>query len=232
MKKAMSHTKVSVRLRKSELRDEWYLYLEAYPVFKAGREKPLREREYLNRIITTPMWDKTRPARLNTNGEQSFKPKRDQNGIIICRSKADRDVCIFADNVRNLRQHEYDNAELYSEADQAMAEKIENGKLNFIEYFAKVAENRHKKGSKSIIINWNRVYDLIKIYAEGDFYPFSKVTLRMVESFKNFMLTAPQGGNKSGIVSQNTAATYFAIFKAAFHFCSNVNIEISIDEGL
>lgn len=54
MKKAMSHTKVSVRLRKSELRDEWYLYLEAYPVFKAGREKPLREREYLNRIITTP----------------------------------------------------------------------------------------------------------------------------------------------------------------------------------
>lgn len=217
MKKAMSHTKVSVKLRKSELRDEWYLYLEAYPVFKAGHEKPLREREYLNRIITTPMWDKTRPARLNANGEQSFKPKRDQNGIIICRSKADREVCIFADNVRNLRQHEYDNAELYSEADQAMAEKIENGKLNFIEYFAKVADSRHKKGSKSIIVNWNRVLELIKIYSEGDFFPFSKVTQRMLESFKTFMLTAPQGGGKSGIVSQNTAATYFAIFKAAVH---------------
>ena len=212
MKKAMSHTKVSVKLRKSELRDEWYLYLEAYPVFKPGKEKPQREREYLNRIITTPMWDKTRPARLSANGEQSFMPKRDQNGIIICRSKADRENCIFADNVRNFRQHEYDNAELYSEADQAMAEKIENGKANFIEYFAKVAENRHKKGSKSIIVNWNRVHELIKIYAEGDFFPFSKVTLRMVESFKTFMLTAPQGGGKSGIVSQNTAATYFAIF--------------------
>ena len=217
MKKAMSHTKVSVKLRKSELRDEWYLYLEAYPVFKPGKEKPQREREYLNRIITTPMWDKTRPARLSANGEQSFMPKRDQNGIIICRSKADRENCIFADNVRNFRQHEYDNAELYSEADQAMAEKIENGKANFIEYFAKVAENRHKKGSKSIIVNWNRVHELIKIYAEGDFFPFSKVTLRMVESFKTFMLTAPQGGGKSVIVSQNTAATYFAIFKAAVY---------------
>lgn len=212
MKKAMSHTKVSVKLRKSELRDEWYLYLEAYPVFKPGKEKPQREREYLNRVITTPMWDKTRPARLSANGEQSFKPKRDQNGIIVCRSKADREVCIFADNVHNLRQHEYDNAELYSEADQAMAEKIENGKVNFIDYFAKVADSRHKKGSKSIIVNWNRVHELIKIYAEGDFFSFSKVTLRMVESFKNFMLTAPQGGGKSGIVSQNTAATYFAIF--------------------
>ena len=145
MKKSMSHAKVSVKLRKSELRDEWYLYLEAYPVFKAGNEKPQREREYLNRIITTPVWDKTRPARSNSNGAQSFKPKRDQNGIIVCRSKADRETCIFADNVRNLRQHEYDNAELYSETDQAMAEKIEKGKTNFIEYFAKVAETRHKK---------------------------------------------------------------------------------------
>lgn len=217
MKKSMSHTKVSVKLRKSELRDEWYLYLEAYPVFKAGNEKPQREREYLNRIITTPVWDKTRPARSNSNGAQSFKPKRDQNGIIVCRSKADRETCIFADNVRNLRQHEYDNAELYSETDQAMAEKIEKGKTNFIEYFAKVAETRHKKGSKSIIVNWNRVYELIKIYAEGEVFPFSKVTQRMVESFKTFMLTAPQGGGKSGIVSQNTAATYFAIFKAAVH---------------
>ena len=154
---------------------------------------------------------------LSAKGEQSFMPKRDQNGIIICRSKADRENCIFADNVRNFRQHEYDNAELYSEADQAMAEKIENGKANFIEYFAKVAENRHKKGSKSIIVNWNRVHELIKIYVEGDFFPFSKVTLRMVESFKTFMLTAPQGGGKSVIVSQNTAATYFAIFKAAVY---------------
>ena len=217
MKKAMSHTKVSVRLRKSELREEWYLYLEAYPVFKPGFDKPQREREYLNRVVTTPMWDKTRPARLNDNGEQSYKPKRDQNGVIICRSKADREVCIFADNVRNLRQHEYDNAELYSEADQAMAEKIEKSKANFIEYFAKVSANRHKKGSKSIIVNWNRVYELVKVYAGGDFFPFSKVTLQMMESFKNFMLTAPQGGNKSGLVSQNTASTYFAIFKATVH---------------
>ena len=112
MKKAMLHTKVSVKLRKSELRNEWYLYLEAYPVFKPGHDKPCREREYLNRIITTPIWDKTRPARLNDYGVQTYKPKRDMNGIIICRSNADRETCIFADNVRILRQREYDNAEL------------------------------------------------------------------------------------------------------------------------
>lgn len=82
------YNKISVKLRKSELRDEWYLYLEAYPVFKVGYDKPQRERKYLNRIITTPMWDKSRPARLNANGEQSYKPKCDQNGIITAQKQS------------------------------------------------------------------------------------------------------------------------------------------------
>ena len=30
-----------------------------------------------------------------------------------------------------------------------------------------------------------------------------------------FLLNAPQGGSKSGTISQNTASTYFSIFKAA-----------------
>ena len=217
MKKAMSHTKVSVKLRKSELRDEWYLYLEAYPVFKPWKEKPQREREYLNRVITTPMWDKTRPARIDKDGVQTYKPKRDMNGVIICRSKTDRETCIFADNVRNLRQHEYDSAELYTDTDQEMVEKKAKGQVNFIDYFAKVTETRHKKSSKSIIVNWNRVQELMKIYTEGKPLPFSKIDLRLIDSFKTFLLTAPQGGGKSGIISQNTASTYFSIFKAAVH---------------
>lgn len=217
MKKAMLHTKVSVKLRKSELRDEWYLYLEAYPVFKPGHDKPCREREYLNRIITTPMWDKTRPARIDKDGVQTYKPKRDMNGIIICRSKTDRETCIFADNVRNLRQHEYDSAELYTVTDQEMVEKKAKGQVNFIDYFAKVTETRHKKSSKSIIVNWNRVQELMKIYTEGKPLPFSKIDLRLIDSFKTFLLTAPQGGGKSGIISQNTASTYFSIFKASVH---------------
>lgn len=139
------------------------------------------------------------------------------NGIIICRSKTDRETCIFADNVRNLRQHEYDSAELYTDTDQEMVEKKAKGQVNFIDYYAKVTETRHKKSSKSIIVNWNRVQELMKIYTEGEPLPFSKIDLRLIDSFKTFLLTAPQGGGKSGIISQNTASTYFSIFKAAVH---------------
>ena len=217
MKKAMLHTKVSVKLRKSELRNEWYLYLEAYPVFKPGHDKPCREREYLNRIITTPIWDKTRPARLNDYGVQTYKPKRDMNGIIICRSKADRETCIFADNVRILRQREYDNTELYSDTEQAMAEKKARGQADFIEYFGKQAAKRHKNDSKSIGVNWDRAHDLLKIFTKDKPLPFAQIDMHLIESFRDFLLKAPRGGNKSGTISQNTASTYFTLFKAALH---------------
>lgn len=217
MKKAMLHTKVSVKLRKSELRNEWYLYLEAYPVFKPGHDKPCREREYLNRIITTPIWDKSRPARLNDYGVQTYKPKRDMNGIIICRSKADRETCIFADNVRILRQREYDNAELYSDTEQAVVEKKARGQADFIEYFGKQAAKRHKNDSKSIGVNWDRAHDLLKIFTKEKPLPFAQIDMHLIESFRDFLLKAPRGGNKSGTISQNTASTYFTLFKAALH---------------
>ena len=217
MKKAMLHTKVSVKLRKSELRNEWYLYLEAYPVFKPGHDKPCREREYLNRIITTPMWDKSRPARLNDYGVQTYKPKRDMNGIIICRSKADRETCIFADNVRILRQREYDNTELYSDTEQALVEKKARGQADFIEYFGKQAAKRHKNDSKSIGVNWDRAHDLLKIFTKDKPLPFAQIDMHLIESFRDFLLKAPRGGNKSGTISQNTASTYFTLFKAALH---------------
>ena len=38
MKKAFANTRVTVKLRKSEYREEWYLYLEAYPVFEPGND--------------------------------------------------------------------------------------------------------------------------------------------------------------------------------------------------
>ena len=103
MKKALVNTKVTVKLRKAEKRNEWYLYLEAYPVFTAERSVPQRTREYLNRTIATPLWDKSRNARTSKEGNVSFKPKRDINGVIQCKSHLDQEACIYADKVREIR---------------------------------------------------------------------------------------------------------------------------------
>ena len=51
MKKKLQHTTVSVKLRKSEIRNEWYLYVEAYPVYEKENETPKRVREYVKDLL-------------------------------------------------------------------------------------------------------------------------------------------------------------------------------------
>jgi len=210
--KELSKTKSTVRLRKVEDRKEWYLYIESYPVFVPGKKQPQRVREYLNRTVSTVEWDKKRTAR-TTESSKTFKPKRDDNGLIICRSEKDRETILYADGVRKLRQREYDNTDLYSDTETAQAEQKERSQQNFIEYFDATAKKRHARSSESIRINWKRTLDFIKLFA-GDNLPFSKIDNRFAEDFKMYLMTAPQGGNKSGTISQNTASTYFSIFKA------------------
>lgn len=212
--KQLSNTKVTVRLRKAEDRKEWYVYIESYPVYVPGKQTPQRVREYLNRCITTVEWDKKRTARTDANGMKTYKPKRDDNGIIVCRSEKDQEAMLYADGIRKLRQREYDNADLYSDTESAQVEQKERTQQNFVEYFNATAKKRHAQSSDSIRVNWKRAYELIKLFA-GDTLPFSKIDNRFAEDFKLYLLSAPCGGNKSGTISRNTAVTYFSIFKAA-----------------
>ncbi|MDR1198161.1 MAG: site-specific integrase [Prevotellaceae bacterium] len=210
--KQLNRTKVTVRIRKAAFRNEWYLNIESYPVFVPGQKKPQRIVEALNRTVTSIVWDKKRTAR-TTETSKSFKPKRDENGVIMCKTEKDQQACLYADGVRKLRQREYDNADLYSDTETAQAEQKERSQQNFIEYFDKAATKRHARSSESIRINWKRTLELIKLFA-GNTLPFSKIDNRFAEDFRMFLMTAPQGGNKSGTISRNTAATYFSIFKA------------------
>lgn len=212
--KQLSKTKVTVRLRKAEDRKEWYIYLESYPVFVPGKKTPQRVREYLNRSVTTVEWDKKRTARTGTDGTRTYKPRRDDNGIIICRSEKDRETMLYADGVRKLRQREYDHADLYNDTESTQAEQKERLQQNFIGYFEKVAYKRHSNSSKSILVNWQRSIDFLKLYA-GDILLFSDLDISLAEDFRLFLLSAPRGGNKGGIISHNTASTYFSVFKAA-----------------
>ncbi len=212
--KELSNTKVTVRLRKVEDRKEWYVYIESYPVFVPGKKIPQRIREYLNRSVTTVEWDKKRTARTEADRTKTYKPKRDDNGIIICRSEKDQESMLYADGVRKLRQREYDNADLYSDTETAQVEQNERSQQNFIAYFSEASRKRHSNSSQSFITNWKRTLDFLKQFA-GDTLPFSKINNRTAEEFKRFLLSAPCGGSKSGTISHNTAATYFSIFKAA-----------------
>ena len=217
MRKPLLHTKVTVKLRKSEYREEWYLVVESYPIRKPDGGKPGRIIESVNRIITTPIWDITAITGIDADGNYKYKPKRDTNGIILCTSRLDREACIYADKVRALRQQEYDTAVVYSDREQEMIAQNERMEQDFIAYFNSIIYKVHPNSSNSIIVNWTRVGKLLSIFSEGKPIPFRKINVKLLEDLKLFMLTAPQGGNKKGTLSQNSAATYFSIVKAGLH---------------
>lgn len=217
MRKPLLHTKVTVKLRKSEYREEWYLVVESYPVRKPDGGKPGRIIESVNRIITTPIWDTTAITGIDADGNYKYKPKRDTNGIIQCTSRLDREACIYADKVRALRQQEYDTAVVYSDREQEMIAQNERMEQDFITYFNSIIYKVHPNSSNSIIVNWTRVGKLLSIYSEGKPIPFKKISVKLLEDLKLFMLSAPMGGNKPGTLSQNSASTYFSIVKAGLH---------------
>ena len=217
MRKPLLHTKVTVKLRKSEYREKWHLVVESYPIRKPDGGKPGRIIESVNRIITTPIWDTTAITGIDADGNYKYKPKRDTNGIILCTSRLDREACIYADKVRALRQQEYDTAVVYSDREQEMIAQNERMEQDFIAYFNSIIYKVHPNSSNSIIVNWTRVGKLLSIFSEGKPIPFRKINVKLLEDLKLFMLTAPQGGNKKGTLSQNSAATYFSIVKAGLH---------------
>lgn len=217
MKTPMKRTVFKVILRKSEYKEQWSLIIESFPVFIPGREKPMRKHEPLGRFVTTPIWDKNSSGRTLADGKAYYRPKRDVNGIIQCRSTIDQEACIFADKVRDIRQHEYDNQSLYTETEAEQAAQNERSKCDFIKYFEDLKDKRHQNSSKSIRVNWDREVALMKMFTEGKPMIFSTIDMNLLEDYKNFLINAPQGGSKKGTITRNTASTYFSIFKAGLH---------------
>ena len=202
MRKKLLNTKVTVKLRKSEYKEEWYLTVEAYPVNDPSQPGKKRIVESLNRIIRTPIWDKSSVTGVTPDGEFKYRPKRDINGVILCTSKLDQEACIYADEVRKLRQHEYDSAIIYTDKEAELKAQNERGEQDFIKYFESIIYKRHPNSSDSIIVNWERVAELLKIYSHSKPIPFKTISVKFLEDFKMFLLAA------------HTASTYFAIVKA------------------
>lgn len=217
MKTPMKRTVFKVILRKSEYKKQWSLLIESFPVFEPGKDKPLRKHEPLGRFITTPIFDKNSSGRTLADGKAYYRSKRDANGIILCRSQKDQEACIFADKVRDLRQHEYDNQSLYTDSEAEQAAQNERSKCDFIKYFEDLRDKRHQNSSKSIRVNWDREVALMKMFTEGKPMIFSTIDMNLLEDYKNFLINAPQGGSKKGTITRNTASTYFSIFKAGLH---------------
>jgi hypothetical protein len=85
MKTPTFKTKCTVRLQKSKTTEnEFYLFVEAYPVYENNHAIPKRKATFLNRVVSSVVWNTKRTTRGGNH-----EPKRNVEGVIQCRSKAD-----------------------------------------------------------------------------------------------------------------------------------------------
>ena len=200
----MLTTKVHIVLRKSERKGVWYILLESYPILIKGKKTRLRE--HIHKEIYTPKFDKSK-------GKRIF-PMLDKEGIIVCATKRDRDICLYAERLRQQRQTEYDRLSLLTPEERAISEQTRENDCNFIDYFKSLNKKLHVTSSESIKVNWTRGIELLSNFMEQKPLLAQDLSEELINEYKVFLLTCPCKDRK-GILSQNSASTYFRIFRCA-----------------
>ncbi len=216
MQQEYNHTIVKTVLQRMRgATNKWRIMLEAYPVYKEGCIEPTRITENLNIAVTSPVFEKL-PLKERKDGNDVFAVKRESDGTIICSSTIDKMNCRLANEIRKMRQDEYDKQNLYTAEEKELAIKLKQGEQDFIQYFEEAIPRLHPNGSKGVLANWNRTLTLLKRFVNDSPIPFKDLNSKFCNDFKFFILNTPKEGQQvgKGNLSNGTAAQYLSVFKA------------------
>jgi len=207
MKTKYHRTKCTVKLRKSPHKQgEYYLIVEAYPVFAENYKVPQRQIVSLNRTITTPIWDK----RHRTRGG-GYLPKLSAEGVIQCRSETDKEACRFAQKFCQVKQTEFDNRALFPEMFRQKKEADRKADMDFIEYIRNLIKRRSVSVGMAVNIQWEAMLERIQDFAQGRPVCFGDLTAEWLERYRNYLITKRDKNEKT--LSPNTQKLYLTQFK-------------------
>ncbi|MCL2027994.1 MAG: site-specific integrase [Bacteroidales bacterium] len=209
MKQKFHRTKCNVKLQKSiHHKDEYYLFIEAYPVFVENTSVPQRKKISLNRTITTPIWDKDRPTR-----GRKHLPKRNVEGVIQCRSDADKEACKLAHKYCQMKQTDYDNQAMFPEQYRQKKEADRKADMNFIDYLRKLIKRRSATVGLSCTSQWEIMLQKIEDFADGQTVRFGDLTPQWLDDFRNYLITKKNENGKA--LSPNSQKLYLSKLKSA-----------------
>lgn len=126
----------------------------------------------------------------------------------------------LAENIRAKRQIDI-QAENYG-----FLVKSEVEEIDFLQYFKQVTETKTGKNKD----NYQVVFNYLETFTDGKL-PLSKLNENLCNDFHRYILTSKrQIGIRSNCISQNTARTYYAVFKAVLKQAYKkglINIDLS-----
>jgi integrase len=199
---------IKVKLRRKPISgNKESLYLDYYPPIPHPDKGEPTRREFLKLYLYAPIKYKKKKGK---DGNVKKIPVYDANqNLSEVYENHNNETLPLAEMIRQKRENELNKPEVYSVLEKERLKAKELGKGSFIDYFKMLADK--KNGSDGG--NWLVVYKYLKAFTSGNL-KFYQLDEKFCEDFKAFLLSSKAYNNK-GIISQNSAVTYFTKFKAA-----------------
>jgi integrase len=116
----------------------------------------------------------------------------------------------IAESIRQKRENYLNKPEIYSDYEKEQLRIKEKGERNFVEYFRLLA-NKRKSSNHD---NWISALNYLETFNNGKL-KFADLNERVIEKFKEYLLTTKSKKSNKTILSQNSAVSYFNKVKAA-----------------
>lgn len=177
---------IKVALRKKEIsQGRKSLYLDFYPAIPHPKTGKPTRREFLGLYI----FNKTKTPIDKRHNEETIK---------------------IAESIRQKRENFLNKPEIYSEYEKEQLQKKELAEMDFVEYFKKLADKKRTLENNS----WGSVLYYLEDFTNGSLR-FGDLNERVLEDFKEYLLSAKSKRSDNMSISQNTSLSYFNKIKAA-----------------
>jgi hypothetical protein len=201
MKTPTFKTKCTVRLEKSPTNEnDYYLFVEAYPVYENenSNAKPKRKATYLNRVVSTVVWD----TKKQTRGG-NYKPWRNVEGVIQCRSKKDQQSALFAAQVCAVMQDEYNRKALFPEQYKEQQEQYAREQIQILLYIQEVIKKRQATLTDGTMHVWTNFLNKYKEFEGKNRLNFGQVNKAKIEEYIAF-IAGYKSKSKTGTLVEKT----------------------------
>lgn len=121
----------------------------------------------------------------------------------------------IAESIRKQRENFYNKPEIYNEFEKEQLRIKANSEKSFTEYFERLADKRTGTNSD----NWYAALNYLKKFNAK--LNFGDLNERVLEDFKEFLLTVKSARSNKTTLSQNSAQAYFNKVKASLRQAYN-----------
>lgn len=206
MKTPFYRTKCSVKLQQSkEHPKEFRVYVEAYPIYENPYSPAKRKTTFLNRTLTTVVWDKSKPTRGG-----GYLPKKNASGEIVCKGVADQQTATFAAQVCAVMQEEYNKKALFPEQYKEQKEQNQREQREVLPYIHEVFKKKQTTNTSGTMQVWANFLKKYQEFENGNRLCFGQINRTKIEEYIAFIAAYTlKNGNNLAAATQKTMIACF-----------------------